>query len=63
METLKEFFKTPFGKKVEKYMWEVLSLTIALLIAYGAEANIAWVVALTPVLMQVTKWINLTYIK
>lgn len=63
MNKLKEFLDTPFGKKVEKYLWEVLVLTIGLLTAYGAEINAGWVIAITPVLFQITKYININYLK
>ena len=63
MEKIKNYLKTPVGKKVEKYMWEVLVLSIMLLVSAGMELNLGWVIFATPALHQVTKWINLNKIK
>jgi hypothetical protein len=63
MQKIKDFLATPLGKKVEKYMWEVLVLTIALIVTAGAELNISYLIAITPILNQITKFLNTEYLK
>jgi len=63
MQKIKNFLKTPMGKKFEKYIWEVLSLTISIIVVFGADMDLKWLVAMTPALNQITKFINTTYLK
>ena len=63
MQRLKEFFNSPLGKKVERYMWHVGVLSVGLLITIGADLNITWIVVASPLLTQLTKWVNITYLK
>jgi len=60
---IREFLRTSTGKKIEKYLWEVAVLTISLVITIGNDMNIGVLIFVTPALFQLTKYINLRYIK
>jgi len=60
---MKDFFKTQTGKNVEKYLWELVVLTLGLGVTIATDANVAYIAFLVPLTNQITKWINQNKIK
>ena len=63
MQKIKDFFNTPLGSKFERYLWHVGVLTIGILISVGADLNVAWIIFATPLLTQLSKYLNIKYLK
>ena len=60
---MNDFFKSPIGKKVEKYLWELAVLTLMLGLTIANDLNVAYLAILTPLITQITKYINVNHIK
>lgn len=60
---MNEFFKTSTGKKVEKYLWELAVISLGLAVAIIGDLNAGWVAIAVPILNQLTKHINTTFLK
>ena len=63
MKKIKEFLKTSIGKKVEKYLWEVAVLSLNLLLLIITDLDVTYLVIATPLINQLTKYINNKYLK
>ena len=50
-------------KEVETWAWEATNAFVVILIAAVAEIDALWVVPAIAALNQVTKYINITYLK
>jgi len=60
---MNDFLKSPIGKKVEKYLWELAVLTLMLGLTIATDLNVAYLAILTPLITQITKYINVNHIK
>jgi len=63
MNKIKEFFKTNIGKRLEKYLWEVSVLSLNLVLLILTDLDVAYLVIATPLINQLTKYINKKYLK
>ena len=63
MNKLKEFFKSNIGKKVEKYLWEISVLSLNLILLIITDLDVAYLVIATPLINQLTKYLNTKYLK
>jgi len=55
-----EFLKS---KQAEKYYWEFANVLVGLTVAVLTEIDVVYIAFLVPLLNQVSKHINLNYIK